>query len=133
MALEESGMARPDAQTLPHAVPEDEARVEHRNHRPLPRHELLVYPDEDALVARVVLEVVRAVRHAPNTLEANDRPADACGGRPADATLPNPSEGIGRVASITVAAFRRLSRRPSACCPLDRAARRAAGPDRPCG
>ena len=64
MALEEGGMARPHAQALPDAVAEDEARVEHRHDGPLARHELAVDPDEDALVARVVLEVVRAVGHA---------------------------------------------------------------------
>ena len=63
MALQEGGMACPHAQTLPHPVTEDEARVEHGHDRPLARHELVVDPDEDALVARVVLEVVRAVGH----------------------------------------------------------------------
>ena len=68
MALEEGGMARPHTQPLPHAVTEDEARVEDGHDRPLARHELTVDPDEDALVARVVLEVVRAVRHGAKTL-----------------------------------------------------------------
>src|SRR5207248_3223800 len=51
------------AQALPHAVTEDEARVEHGHDSPLTRDELAVDPDENALVARVVLEVVRAVGH----------------------------------------------------------------------
>jgi hypothetical protein len=51
-------MACPNTQTLPYAVPEQEARVEYRHDRPLARHELAVDPDEDALIPRVVLEVV---------------------------------------------------------------------------
>src|SRR4051795_7693676 len=66
MALQEGGMARPYAQPFPHPVAEDEARVEHRHDRALTRHEFAVDPDEDALVARVVLEVVRAVSHVRN-------------------------------------------------------------------
>ena len=63
MALEEHGMARSHPQALPDAVTEDETRVEHRHDRPRTRHELAVDPDQNALVARVVLEVVRAVDH----------------------------------------------------------------------
>jgi len=57
-------MAGPNTQPLPHSVAEQEARVEDRNHRPLARHELAVDPDQDALVAVVRLEVVRAVGDA---------------------------------------------------------------------
>jgi hypothetical protein len=64
MALQEGGMASPHPKALPHAVTEQKARVEHRHDRPLARHEFAVDPDEDALVARVVLEVVRAVGDA---------------------------------------------------------------------
>src|SRR3954466_9757273 len=63
MALQEGGMARPYAQPFPHPVAEDEARVEHRHHRALARHEFAVDPDEDALVSRIILELVRAVGH----------------------------------------------------------------------
>ena len=47
MALQERGMARPHAQALPHAVAEDEARVEHRHDRPLTRDQLAVDPDKE--------------------------------------------------------------------------------------
>ena len=70
MALQERGMAGPHAQPLPHAVAEHEARVEHRHDRPLARDELAVDPDEDALVARVVLEVVGAVGHGAKAYKA---------------------------------------------------------------
>src|SRR5215211_9360952 len=63
VALQERRMAPPHAEPLPHAVTKDEARVEHRYDRLLARHELAVDPDEDALVARVVLELVRAAAH----------------------------------------------------------------------
>src|SRR3954469_2535759 len=58
------------AQPLPHAVPEHEPRIEHRHDRPLARHELPVDPDQDPLVARVVLEVMGAMRHGAGTLRA---------------------------------------------------------------
>src|SRR5262245_16205995 len=63
MALQEGWGARPHAQALPDAVTEDEAPVADRHDRPLARHEFAVDPDEDALVAGVVLEVVRALSH----------------------------------------------------------------------
>jgi hypothetical protein len=63
MPLEERGVPRPHPQSLPHAVPEHEPRIEHRHDGPLARHELAVHPDENALVTRVVLEVMRAVGH----------------------------------------------------------------------
>ena len=47
MAFEEGGVARPHPQALPHAVAEDEARVEHGHDRSLSRHQLAVDPDED--------------------------------------------------------------------------------------
>src|SRR5205823_2886494 len=70
MALEERGMACPDAQAFPDAVTEDEARVEHRHDSALARHELAAHPDEDAFVARVVLEVVRPVGHGARAYES---------------------------------------------------------------
>jgi hypothetical protein len=66
MPLQESGMAGPHAQPLPYAVADDEPRIEHRHDRPLARDQVAVDPHEDALVARVVLEVVRAVSHPAN-------------------------------------------------------------------
>src|SRR5579862_2781157 len=63
MALQERGMAGSDPQALPDAVPEHEPGVEDRDDGLLTRHELPVDPDEDPLVARVILVVVGAVRH----------------------------------------------------------------------
>ena len=62
--LQERGMSAPDPQALPHAVTEDESRVEHRHHRPVAGQQLAVDPDHDGVVAWVVRVVVRAVGHA---------------------------------------------------------------------
>jgi hypothetical protein len=61
MPLEECRVATADAKALPDPVTEDEARVEDRNNGPFTRNELAVDPDQNALVARVVLEVVGPV------------------------------------------------------------------------
>ncbi len=63
MAFEEDGVAGLYAQTLPDAVAQDKARVEHRHDGSLARHELAIDPHEDLLVARIVFEVVCAVSH----------------------------------------------------------------------
>src|SRR5579859_1892341 len=56
-------MAADDAQPLPHPVTEHKARIEDRDDRIFPRHELAVDPHEHALVAGVRLRGVHAVGH----------------------------------------------------------------------
>ena len=60
--VEERRVAADDAQALPDAVAQHETGVEDRHHRALPRHQVAVDVDQDVGVARVVGEVVGAVR-----------------------------------------------------------------------
>jgi hypothetical protein len=66
MTLQESWMAGPHPQPLPDAVAKHEARVECRHHRPSARHQIAVDPHGDVVVAGILLEVMRSVRHAPS-------------------------------------------------------------------
>ena len=63
MAFQEGRVPGPYAQALPDAVAEDETGVEHRHDGAVARNELAAHPDQDPLVARVILELVRAVGH----------------------------------------------------------------------
>ena len=62
MLVEESRVTAVHAEPLPHAVAEHEAGVEDRHHRLAARHQPAVDVDQDLAVARIVGEVVRAVR-----------------------------------------------------------------------
>jgi hypothetical protein len=63
MKVEEGDPPLVDAQTLPHAVAEDEARIEHRHHRLAARLQIAVDADQDRFVARIGRAVVRSLGH----------------------------------------------------------------------
>ena len=75
VVVEEAPAAVVQAEPLPDAVAEHEARVVDRDARLGARHEAAVHPYEDVLVARVGLGFVRAQGAAPPAPELLRRPA----------------------------------------------------------
>src|SRR5579884_4184355 len=71
-------MARVDAEPLPYPVAQDEPGVEYRHRRPLAGHELSVDPHPEALVTRIVLEVMRAVGHGSKRMGRDRLTHRAC-------------------------------------------------------
>lgn len=65
MRLKKGRMTAADPQPLPHAVAEDEAGIEDRDHGPCPGQQLSIDADQNPLVTWIVVVVMRPTGHLP--------------------------------------------------------------------